>query len=89
VELEGDTIQIVQTLKDEGKSWCRYGLLIENARFMLKNLHLWSMNHVKKEANLLVHRLAKEALSFIDEQVHMKDISHCTINLATTKYSNL
>jgi hypothetical protein len=56
---------------------------------MLKNLHLWSMNHIKREANLLVHRLAKEALSLIDEQVHMKDSSHCTVNLVTAEYSNI
>jgi hypothetical protein len=85
VELEGDTIQIVQTLKDEGKNWCRYGLLIENARFMLNSLHLWSVNHVKREENVLAHRQAKEALSLMNEQVHMENDSHCIVDLVTAE----
>jgi hypothetical protein len=89
VELEGDTIQIVQTQKNEGTNWCRYCLLIENARFMLNSLHLWSVNHVKREANVLAHRQAKEALSLMDEQIHMTNDSHCIVALVTIECSNL
>lgn len=31
VELEGDSVQDVQALKNEGNNWCRYDLLIEDA----------------------------------------------------------
>jgi hypothetical protein len=31
LELEGDSVQDVQVLKNEGKKWCRYDLLIEYA----------------------------------------------------------
>jgi hypothetical protein len=56
---------------------------------MLNSLHLWSVNHLKLEANVLAHRLAKKALFLMDKHVHMKDGSHYTVDLVIVECNNL
>jgi hypothetical protein len=60
-------------MKKEEKNWCRYGQVIDDARIMLNSLQTWKVNHVRREAYGIAHRLAKEALFLIDEQVHMEE----------------
>lgn len=37
------------------------------------NIVILSVNYVRRESNRVAHRLAKEALSIMDEQVHLKE----------------
>jgi hypothetical protein len=65
--------RLYRPLNKEGKNWYSYGLLIEDARVMLNSSQLWSVNHLRREANEVAHRLVNETLSLMDEQVHMEE----------------
>jgi hypothetical protein len=45
--LEGDSLQVVQTLNINGRNWSRYSHLIEEARKLLNCLQNWKVNHVR------------------------------------------
>jgi hypothetical protein len=60
-------------MKKEEKNWCRYGQVIDDARIMLNSIQTWKVNYVRREANGIAHRLAKEALFLLDEQGHMEE----------------
>jgi hypothetical protein len=60
--LEGDALEIVQGLRQEGPSWQRYGHLLEDSRARLNGLQFWQLNHVRRDANEVAHGLAKFAL---------------------------
>lgn len=60
VILEGDSLEIVKALPREESSWNpRYGHLIDDAKNILHNFQVLSVNHVKRSANEVAHRLAK------------------------------
>jgi ribonuclease HI len=63
VVLEGDSLLVVKALKCERPNWSPYGQTIEDARGLLFTRRNWMVQHVKREANLAAHSLAKFALS--------------------------
>jgi hypothetical protein len=76
VIIQGDVLQVVALMKD-GKSWCHYGHLIEESRGVLNNLYSWKVNHVKRNLNETVHRLAKDALPLTVEKELIEEIPIC------------
>lgn len=71
--LEGDALKIVHLLRNEGQSQSRYDNLIDDLNTMLNNLHSWYVKHVKREANIVAHHLAKAALQQLSEQIWMEE----------------
>jgi hypothetical protein len=71
--LEGDALQIVQALRSTGDRWCPYGLIIEDTRRMLRNFQECSVNHVRREANVEAHKLAKLSFSVGENKVWLED----------------
>lgn len=62
VILEGDALEVVQTLKSKRRSWSWYGQLIEYAKTVLDNMQSWYVGHIKREANLAAYHLTKAAM---------------------------
>lgn len=52
-------------------------LLRKLVKWVLNCLHSWKVNHVKRNLNEVVHRLAKEALSLTVEKELIKEIPIC------------
>ena len=63
VELEGDSLVVIQALKNEDCNRSRYKQLIEDAKIILKCMQSWQVGH-KREANRVAHRLAMEAVHY-------------------------
>jgi cytochrome oxidase assembly protein ShyY1 len=63
--------------------------LIEDYRIMLNSWQLWRVNHVRREANRVTHRLANEAFSLMDEQVHMEEGPLCILEIEIAECNNL
>jgi hypothetical protein len=63
--------------------------LIEDYQIMLNSWQLWRVNHVRREANGVTHRLANEAFSLMDEQVHMEEGPLCILEIEIAECSNL
>jgi hypothetical protein len=69
VELEGDTLQMVQALRKEGCNLSKYGHIIEEARGVLNGFCQLKVSHIRGIANGNAHSLAMEALIFSEERV--------------------
>lgn len=63
VIVEGDSLQVVQALRETKQNWSIYGHIVEDARMTLNTRKSWMVFHVKREANATTHVLAKNALS--------------------------
>jgi hypothetical protein len=52
---------VVTTISEQKPSWVCYEQIIEDLRIILRSLRRWRIVHVKREANIAAHKLAKEA----------------------------
>ena len=64
--LEGDSLLAVKAVSEFRLSWVRYGQIIDDIKLVLGLLRKWSIKHVKREANLAAHSLAKCAIRNLD-----------------------
>ncbi|KAF5465302.1 hypothetical protein F2P56_015322 [Juglans regia] len=77
IVLEGDSLQVVKQMQKPVKDWSQGGLIIEDAKAILKSLPGWSIGHIRREANMAAHVLAKDALNSVEDLVHKK-LKHFT-----------
>ena len=63
VILEGDSIEIVNSMQSDGSCWSRYGTMINNTKVLLDSLQEWKVSHARRTANVAAHLLAKHGLT--------------------------
>jgi hypothetical protein len=56
---EGDSLNVVNAIKRRGSQWCRYGHVVKDIQRVLRGLRSWDIRHVKSDANLYAHDIAK------------------------------
>ncbi|XP_040987669.1 uncharacterized protein LOC121235387 [Juglans microcarpa x Juglans regia] len=78
VILKGDLKQVVDLLQKQVSNWSMGGLLIEDAQNLMNSCSQWSATHTYREANKVVHYLAKFALN-LPEDVY--DIEECPFGI--------
>jgi len=59
---EGDSLNVVKVLRQDGRCLNRFGQLIEDVRTMLCSVQFTEVKHIRREANSVVHRLARNVL---------------------------
>jgi hypothetical protein len=59
-------------LKDED-CWSLYGQVINDARVKLNGLGEWEIVHVRREANVVAHNLARLALTMDEDRLWRED----------------
>ncbi|XP_042944732.1 uncharacterized protein LOC122278619 [Carya illinoinensis] len=62
VHLEGDSLQVVEKLKKPAEDWSLGGLMIEDIKIVLRSFVLWTVCHTGRDANMVAHMLAKDAI---------------------------
>jgi ribonuclease HI len=80
VVLEGDSLGVVNCLQEEEPSWAPAGHFIEDTKLCLSGL-AWSVQHVGRDANSAADRLAKLALSLVEEHQWVSSIPQCIQNI--------
>ncbi|XP_042954569.1 uncharacterized protein LOC122290978 [Carya illinoinensis] len=73
VVFEGDAQIIVQAVNSDEVISADYGVLVYDARSMLRTWPQWQVVFVHKEANYAAHQLAKLALDYENEKIWMED----------------
>jgi hypothetical protein len=63
VLLEGDSLEVVNSLQSDGCCWSRYGTTINDTKVLLNSLQEWQICHIKRAANVVAHLLAKHGLT--------------------------
>jgi hypothetical protein len=66
VILEGDSLEVVNSMQSNECCWSRYGTMINDAKVLLNSLQKWQICHTKRTANVAAHLLAKHGLT-VDE----------------------
>jgi hypothetical protein len=67
--MEGDCLEVVKALKSFGDDWGRYGLLVNDAKQLLRSIRYWEVQHVPRVYNKVAHNLAKLALMCNEEML--------------------
>lgn len=88
VILEGDALQVVQTLRKEGRNWSRYDHLIEDTKRELNCLFKWLGNDVRHNLNGAIHRLANETLYMREENFLIEEVPNIFMILSLSPMLN-
>jgi hypothetical protein len=75
--LEGDSLEVIQAMKKDGRNGSRYGPILEEVKALLSDCRWWELSHVRRTGNEVVHRLAKMAVSFNVNQSWFTTIASC------------
>jgi hypothetical protein len=81
VIFEGDSLEIVQALRNEGSCLGRFGQVVNEAKICLNSIHSWSIYRVKRSANNAAHCLAKYAFSLDSDQLWIDEYPSCIHDL--------
>lgn len=63
IELEGDVREVVLALKSVEVCEAAYGSIIMETHLLLESYQFWMVNHIRREGNMVAHRLAKFAVT--------------------------
>jgi ribonuclease HI len=83
--LEGDSLQVIQGLKERTPSWRWYGHLLDDTRALLGTYRRWMVQHVKRDANRAAHDLAKEGLRFAPTRQWFDESPECISAIVLSK----
>ena len=72
--LEGDSLEVIQALRDKTETLTPTGLLLEDVRSLSQNSDLLLYSHTKRDGNAVAHSLAKYALRIPYFLAWMEDI---------------
>ncbi|KAF5449783.1 hypothetical protein F2P56_030195 [Juglans regia] len=77
VIIEGDSLQVINSLKREEEGCNSASMFIEEAKHLLNSFAKWEVSHVRRNGNYIVHLLAKNALSIYDHVVTLEVLPTC------------
>jgi hypothetical protein len=77
VIFEGDCLEVVRGIREEGRNVTRYGSTLEETKEMLKGCRYWEISHARRTANEVAHRVAKMAVSLNVNQLWLTTTPHC------------
>jgi hypothetical protein len=72
--LEGDSLQVVNVVKEKGPNWCKYGQLVANIQMVLFIRRSWQISHIHRVANYAAHGFAKTAVKQIMDMIWINEI---------------
>jgi hypothetical protein len=72
--LEGNSLQVVNVVKEKSPNWCRYGQLVANIQMVLSIRRSWQISHIHRVTNYTAHGLAKAAVKQIMDMIWIDEI---------------
>lgn len=78
--IEGDSLQVVNLLQSMDTNWSQAGFLIQDAKTILQSFATWSVMHACRYANEVIHILAKNATSLVEDIFDLESIPSCITN---------
>jgi ribonuclease HI len=79
--LEGDSLQVVNMILEQGENWCRYGPVVADIHLILGSFRRWEIVHAKRTQNHAAHGLAKEATREVMDKVWIEEIPLCIYDI--------
>ena len=81
VIIEGDAQAIIQALQGRDQNGNRYGQLVKDAKLILNSLLNWQPNHICRNLNGEVFRLAKLVTRHIINRIWRNKIPNCICDI--------
>jgi ribonuclease HI len=69
IMMEGDAKLIVDAVNSNSSTWSRFGHIIDHTQQILDDFIRWKCNHVRCEANGVVHQLVKAATTDVNDRI--------------------
>lgn len=85
IEVEGDALEVVTSLQREGICRGVYGQFVDEAKHLFNHSLSWCVKHVRREANVLAHKLAKFAVLREEEQIWQSDFPDFIKNIVNSE----
>ncbi len=81
VILEGNVIQIVNTIKAKGKTWSKFGHVVGGIKDGMLHLQLRRIDHVNRDTNSVAHSLARGTINDVMNKIQLEEISNCVYRI--------
>jgi ribonuclease HI len=88
VIFEGDSLEVVNAVKNGNSCWARYGMMVNTCLEELRTIPTWDFRHVQHEGNRAAHRLAKQSFVFRDTRVWLGILPSCIQDVLTVDNSS-
>lgn len=75
--LEGNNLQVVKLLGEKIIDWSEGAFIVQDAKTMLNSFANWSIQHIKREGNVVAHNLAKDALNHDVDILELEVVPKC------------
>jgi hypothetical protein len=62
IALEGNNLKVVSALQKEGPCWNSFEMSINDTKALLLSFISWRVGHIKREGNVVAHKLTKMGL---------------------------
>jgi ribonuclease HI len=80
VIFEGDSLQVVNMIRDHEESWSRFGQVVADIKTVLGSFRRCDFQHVRRAQNNAAHGLAKESVREVIDRVWMEEIPICILD---------
>ena len=89
VVFEGDAANIIRDLRSSETLHSAYGLVIEDAKTMLRDFQAYSLSHTRRSGNMVAHALARRASNCQNRLVWMEAVPPDISNVLLHDISSL
>lgn len=79
--LEGDALQVVNAIKNAHEQLNSIGMLVTDVKNLLRKYESETVNHARRDANVVAHTLGWSALSVSNVVIELEDIPHSIVSL--------
>ena len=73
IDMESDTQTVVLAIRRSDSGPCSIQKIVEGAKLGLTAFSSWSCSHVRRQCNMVAHRMAKEAINVTECLIWVED----------------
>jgi ribonuclease HI len=89
MDIEGDSLEIINALLQDSSSFTLYGHLITDTNNTAQHLNSFQFMHVKRDGNMVAHSLAKRARLCEPLEVWMESVPPDLQNILSADFSSI
>lgn len=77
IQIEGDALKITTAMLRIDHVLSKFGNLIDEVRVLCREFHACQIRHVRRNANMTTHTLAKQAIDCREKLVWVEECPKC------------
>jgi ribonuclease HI len=89
IMLEGDSLEVVKSINNSGLNWTRIGPIVSDIKEVMRSFSNWQVGHIKKEGNVIAHKLAKFGIQHGFDRIWLDCLPDCIREVVLSEFSTL